>query len=188
MTPLSHTYIDHLLQSLTQHSPGNMARIIHSMTPVTQANCVDTSARFQSYAQKLQSMIPTTITTTQPPPNAWKRRSPVTMDLMADQFPTLKASKKLRVDPHTVNDNTSATKSTESLILVDLDEIERAQQQIKLELQQKIAQMRQSTEAMQQQLQSNFNTAMQQLELRITQTTTQMIQNLMCRSNRLLKP
>lgn len=66
----------------------------------------------------------------------------------------------------------------ESLTLIDLDKIKKAQQQIKTNLQQEVAQLHQATKAMQQKLQSDFHTTMQQLELRIMQMTMKMIQTL----------
>jgi hypothetical protein len=171
-------YIDQVLLSLAHHHPGDMARIMRDDKPVTRANRVATSTRFQTYAQKLNNMIPTSITTTQPPPTAWKRRNSPTMDLTTDQFPPLDPTKKPRTENSTNHATTSATKSTESLTMIDLDEIEQAQQKIKMDLQMEIAQLRQATDTMQKTLQAEFNSAMQQLEIRVTTSTTQMIQNL----------
>jgi hypothetical protein len=171
------TYIDQVLASLSNHSPDNMQRIMRDGKPVARANRVPTSARFQSYAHTLQSMIPASITTTHPPPNAWKRHPPAIMDLTTDHFPPLDAVKKPRTDTH-ISNGSAATEGTESLTLIDLDEIEKAQQQMKSDLQSEITHLRQASEEMQKKLQADFHNAMQQLELRVTQTTSQMIQDL----------
>jgi hypothetical protein len=173
----STAYINQVLTSLTHHSPDTIMR---DGRPVTRANRVATSECFQTYAHQLQAMIHASIITTHPPPNAWKHHSTSTMmDLTADQFPPLGTNKKPRINNTTSIDTTSSsTESTESLTMVDLDEIEKAQQQIKIDLQDEIALLRQATDKMQQQMQADFNAAMQQLELRVTQTTTQMIQGL----------
>jgi hypothetical protein len=172
-------YIDNVFQHMTTLAPDNMARIMRSTTPVTRANRVATSDRFQSYAKKLATMIPSAITMSTPPVNAWKRRPPTILDLDTDAFPALDASKKPRTSAATTNDNsTSSTDSTESLTMVDLDEITRAQQTMKTDLQQEIEEMRKATAAMQQQLKMEFETAMQQLELRVETNTNRMIQTL----------
>ena len=173
-------YIDNVFQHMTTIAPDNMARIMRSTTPVTRANRVATSERFQSYAKKLATMIPNTITTSTPPVNAWKRRPPTILDLDTDDFPALDASKKARTSATTTTDNSSSssTDATESLTMVDLDELTRAQQTMKTDLQKEIEAMRQATAAMQQQLKMEFETAMQQLELRVETNTNRMIQTL----------
>ena len=173
-------YIDTVFQNMTSLAPDNMARIMRSDTPVTRANRVATSARFQTYAKHLANMIPNTITTLTPPVNAWKRRPPTVLDLDADAFPALDPSKKPRMDTATHHDtsSSSSTDTTESLTMVDLDEITRAQQTMQKDLKKEIEEMRAATLTMQQQLKAEFETAMQQLELRIETNTHTMIQTL----------
>jgi DNA-directed RNA polymerase len=75
------------------------------------------------------------------------------------------------------NDHSSLTDATESLTTIDLDEITRAQQTMKTDLQQEIKAMQQATMVMQQQLKMEFEMAMQQLELCMETNTNWMIQS-----------
>ena len=54
-------FIDYALQHLTTNTPDNMAKIMRAHVPVTRSNRIQTSDRFQSYASKLHSMIPASI-------------------------------------------------------------------------------------------------------------------------------
>jgi hypothetical protein len=169
-------FIDYALQHLTTNCPDNMAKITRSHAPVTRTNRITTSDRFQSYVTKLQSMIPTTINMSAPTENAWKRRPSTAVNLTDDNFPALETPKKQRTDTATTPDTT--TDSTESLTTIDLDEIEKTQNDIKEALHQEIATLREETQRMQTTLQEQFTTAMNNLELRIETSNQKMFQDL----------
>jgi hypothetical protein len=125
-------------------------------------------------------MIPATINFTQPVQNAWKRRIHHTgMNLTDDDFPSLDSSKKPKVtDTSTQQDTLSATATTETFTTIDLDEIERHQNEIKAELQNEIDALRKATEEMRSQLQLSLKQQLEQLEARIERNTQQMISSL----------
>ena len=172
-------FIDYALQHLTNNTPDNMAKIMRAHAPVTRTNRIPTSDRFQSYASKLHSMIPTTISTSVPIVNAWKRRPPTSVNLTDDDFPAMDTPKKQRTnDPAAVPDTATTTDTTESLTTIDLDEIEKAQNELKENLSKEIAAMREETSRMQTTLQEQFTTAMQQLEIRLETNTQRMFNDL----------
>jgi hypothetical protein len=166
-------FIDFALQHLTTNCPDNMAKIMRSQVPVTRANRISTSDRFQTYVTKLQSMIPATISMSVPTENAWKRRPPTTMNLTDADFPSLE--KKQRIDNATVPDTATTTDATESITTIDLDEIEKAQNDMKEALILEIATLREETKRMQTMLQEQFTSAMHQLEIRMETNTQTML-------------
>jgi hypothetical protein len=171
-------FIDYALKHLTTTCPDNMAKIMRSQAPVTRANRISTSDRFQTYVTKLQGMIPSTINTSTPMENVWKRRTPTVVNLTDDHFPALESPKKQRTDPATNHDNATATDTTESLTTLDLDEIEKTQTETKAILRQEIESLREETHRMQAVLQDQFNTAMNNLEIRIEKSNQRMFHDL----------
>jgi hypothetical protein len=171
-------FIDYALTHLTNTCPDNMTKIMRSQAPVTRANRIHTSERFQSYVTKLQGMIPSSIHTSTPTENVWKRRTPTAVNLTDDHFPTLESPKKPRTDPVYPNDNATATDTTESLTMIDLDEIEKHQTEITATLRQELETLRAETQQMQVTLQNQFNTAMNNLEIRIEKSNQTMFHDL----------
>jgi hypothetical protein len=149
-----------------------------SQAPVTHANRITTSDRFQSYVTKLQDMIPTTISTSMPTENIWKCRTPTAVNLTDDHFPALESPKKQRTDPVTNTDTATATDTTESLTTLDMDELERTQTEMKAIFRQEIETLCEETHRMQVELQDQFNTAMNNLEIRIEKSNQTMFHDL----------
>jgi hypothetical protein len=178
--PDAEKFIDMVFHHLQNNTPETLANVTKDNQPIARANRIQTSPRFQTYATKLQGMIPTAINLTKPVHNAWKRRSqPTLMNLTDEEFPPLDPSKKPRIsDSDTHPDSMSATATTETFTTVDLDEIERAQTQIKEELQNEIESLRKATEEMRAQLQQSLTQQLAQLEQRIERNTQQMIASL----------
>ena len=86
-------FIDKALEHMATTTPDNITCITKTDgSSVTRTNQIATLNHFQTYAQALQSMIPTTIITTAPP-NAWKHRNPVTLNYTDTEFPTMEDSK-----------------------------------------------------------------------------------------------
>jgi hypothetical protein len=104
--PDAEKFIDMVFQHLQNNSPENLAKITRDSKPITRANRIHTSPRFQSYANKLQGMIPTTINMIQPVKNAWKRRpQQTTMNLTDEEFPPIDQHKKPCVTDSTNQDH-----------------------------------------------------------------------------------
>jgi hypothetical protein len=123
-------FIDSALQSLNGH-PENHAKVMLADSPITRANRIESSTRFQTYAAKLKGMIPTTINTVTPTGNAWKRRTPTLLNLSDAAFPLLDSPKKQRTGKNTTHDSaTTTTESTTSLTDIDIDAIESKQKDI----------------------------------------------------------
>jgi hypothetical protein len=172
-------FIDHALLHLTNVCPDNMEKITRSkQSTVKRANKITTSDRFQTYVTRLQSMIPTSINTNIPTVNAWKRRPPTSVNLTDDDFPVMDTPKKQRIDTAAAPDTATTTDATESLTTIDMDEIEKAQNDLKEMVTKEIAAMREETRWMQLTLQEQFTTAMQNLELRIETNTQKMFSDL----------
>jgi hypothetical protein len=172
MLPDAEAFIDNALQSLNAH-PGNHANASLVDSPITRANRIASSPRFQSYTAKLKGMIPATIHTAHSSDNAWKRRTPTLMNLSDDNFPPL-------ADPHKkprtsttnqANDSYATnTDTTTSLTDFDFEAHEKKQQAITDALNQQIELIRQETATMQRTMQEKFQeslTAMSNLELRL---------------------
>jgi DNA repair exonuclease SbcCD ATPase subunit len=152
-----------------------MAKVMRDHNPIARANRIITSPHFQSYANTLQGMIPTSINMNNPVHNVWKRRNQTTMNLTDDDFPALEHTKKSRVDDPGTQENSSTTETTETLTTVDLDDIERSQNELKAELRHEIDELRKTTETMKEQLQQSILQQIGQLEQRIERNTQQMI-------------
>jgi hypothetical protein len=176
-------FIDSALQSLNAH-PGNLANASRNLSPITRANRIASSTRFQSYAAKLQGMIPTTIHTDRSFGNAWKRRTPTLINLSEDDFPPLsEPSKKHRTGntPPITDSDTTHTDTTNSLTAFDLEAHDKAQQAVTDALAHQIALIRQETADMQRTMQEKFQdslTAMSNLELRLEQRVQTAISSL----------
>jgi hypothetical protein len=173
---------DQIIAYMMAATPDNIVRITRSdHSSVSRANSVVTSSRFKSYTSTLQTMIPSTITTSPPPPNAWKRRPPVTLNLTDDKYPALNSLKKQRRDANTTMTDHSTnfdTADTPSLTTINLDEIENSQRALRAELQQQIDDLRKATENMQKELHDSFALQMGQLELRIEGNTKRLMNEL----------
>jgi flagellar biosynthesis/type III secretory pathway chaperone len=165
------TFIDMALTSLNSNS-NNCAQVQLFKAPISRTNRINTSERFQDYANKLKNMIPKTIQLpNHPGHNAWKRRPPTTINLTDDAFPPLTAPKKKKTTEPMEPDNTTATGQTDSLTDVDVERIEQRQNEFAATLEK----LRQDNETMQKSLQAQFESAMQALELRIEQRTQQIV-------------
>jgi hypothetical protein len=64
--PDAEKFIDMVFQHSQKNSPENMEKVTKDNKPIARANKIQTSSRFQSYANKLQGMIPSSINLTQP--------------------------------------------------------------------------------------------------------------------------
>jgi hypothetical protein len=171
-------FIDFALKHLTTTCPDSMAKITHSQAPVTRANRISTSDCFQSYVSKLQGMVPSSISLSMPIENVWKCRTPTTVNLTDDHFPALVTSKKPRTDLAAAPDTTTATDTTKSLTMIDMDEIERTQNDMKEILHQEIATLCEETRQMQETLQHQFNNTMTNLEIWLEKNTQTMFHEL----------
>ena len=107
-----------------------------------------------------------------------KGRTPTVVNLTDEHFPTLKSPKKQWTDPVSTNDNATATDTTKSLTMIDLDEIEKHQTKTTAILCQEIKSLRAETHQMQVTLQNQFNTAMKNLEIRIEKRNQTMFHDL----------
>jgi hypothetical protein len=171
------TWFDTNVDHIARTTPDNMVRITRDdSSTVSRTNRVPTSARFQSYAASLQSMVPTTITTTAPLPNAWKRRPPVHLNLTDDTFPPLDPSKKTK---HTETVATEATTAndTPSLLTIDLDEIEEKREELRLEMHKEIANLRQEMAQMRKDMREDFMMQVGKMELRIEKNMKPMMKD-----------
>ena len=87
------SFLDQALENMSTTTPDNISRITkNDGLSVTCTNRITTSARFQSYAQALQNMVPTTITTTTNTPS-WKCGPPAALNYSDDEYPFLMAPK-----------------------------------------------------------------------------------------------
>jgi hypothetical protein len=174
-------FIDSALQSLNGH-PENHAKVMLADSPITRANRIESSTRFQTYAAKLKGMIPTTINTVTPTGNAWKRRTPTLLNLSDAAFPLLDSPKKQRTGKNTTHDSaTTTTESTTSLTDIDIDAIESKQKDITDALAQQIQTLREESATMQRTMQEKFQeslTAMNNLEIRLEQRVQMAITSL----------
>jgi hypothetical protein len=168
------TWFDSSVEQLTNNTPDNMVRITRdTASTVSRANRVLTSSRFQSYAATLQAMIPMTITTTTPPPNAWKRRPPVHVNLTDDTFPALDPNKKTKTTVATETMN--SMDDTPSFTTVDLDEIDAKREALRSEMQQDLEKMRQEMAKTRQEMREEFMLQVGQMELRLEKNMKPMI-------------
>jgi hypothetical protein len=159
------TWFDTNVDHIANATPANMVRITRDDTStVARTNRIATSNRFQTYAASLQSLIPDTITMTTPPPNAWKRRPPANLNLTDDTFPALDSTKKQRTND-TVN--TEATTTTDTLITVDLDDIDEKREALRSEMQKEMTSLRQEMTNIRKELREDFMTQVGKMELRI---------------------
>jgi hypothetical protein len=153
--------IDTALTALNGNT-SNRAKIQLDNAPIARTNRVTTSPRFQEYASKLQQMIPSSIVLPTPTTNAWKRRPPSTMNLTDDSFPPLTTPKKPRKN---------ASAETATITTLDTSETSTGLSTFTDEL----AKIRQENKDMQRQLQAQFHSAMQELELRMEQRTQTLV-------------
>ena len=121
------TCLDQALEHMSVNTPDNMSRITKTEgSSVTRTNRIATSTRFQSYAQALQNMIPTTITTTIAS-NAWKRQPPAALNYNDEEYPTIEGTKKQRVNNTEPTDSTSNPDTAgDTITTIDLDELQSA--------------------------------------------------------------
>ena len=121
------TFIDHALEHMSTTILDNILWITKTVgLSVTHTNCIATSEYFQSYAQALQNMVPTTITTTTNV-NSWKCRPPAVLNYNDDEYPFLHGTKKQRVTDNAPNDNSTQDDTAgETLMAINLDELQSA--------------------------------------------------------------
>jgi hypothetical protein len=133
------------VEQLTKNTLDNIVRITQdTASMVSCTNHVVTSSRFQSYAVTLQAMIPTMITTTIPPPNAWKRhRPPVHVNLTDDTFPALDPNKKTKTSETVTMEPTNSMDDTPSFRMVELDEIDAKREALRSEMRTELDKMKQ---------------------------------------------
>jgi hypothetical protein len=183
LLPDAEAFIDSALQSLNAH-PGNLANASRDSSPITRANRIASSNRFQSYTTKLKNMIPAIIHTDRSLSNAWKRRTPTLLNLSEDAFPPLSdPSKKPRTGTtHPATDSdTTHTDTTNSLTAFELEAHAKAQQAVTDALTQQIELIRQETADLQRTMQDKFQdslNAMSNLELRLEQRVQTAISSL----------
>ena len=173
-------FIDAALKALAD-SPETMEKIMLTNAPITHANRITTSNRFQAYASKLQQLIPTSIDLPVPKENAWKRQTPTSLNLTDDDYPILTQPKKHRKDAATAAETATLADTTDSpsnFSTIDLNEIELCQNTMKADISNELAALRKETEEMRKALKDEFMHAMATLEIQITKSTQAMIQEL----------
>jgi hypothetical protein len=171
-------FIDTALTALNGHST-NRAKVQLDNAPIARTNRITTSHRFQEYAAKLKNMIPTTIEMPVATTNVWKRRPPPTMmNLTDDTFPPLDTPKKQKTTGHTDHDTVTTTDPNDSLTDLDINKLERRQTETTATFTEELAKLRQENETMQQTLQTQFQSAMQALELRMEQRTQSLVSSM----------
>jgi hypothetical protein len=172
------TFIDQALENMSTTTPDNISRITKTDGLfVTRTNRIATSARFQSYAQALQNMVPTTITTTTNTPS-WKRRPPAVLNYSDDEYPFLDGTKKQRrTDTATNDSSTQDDTAGETLTAVDLDELQSAYEAKCDDLRSQIEAQRVMMENMRTELQQSFEQQIKQLELRMESNNMQLFQD-----------
>jgi predicted amino acid-binding ACT domain protein len=163
-------FIDLALASLNNHTT-NRAKVQLDNAPIARTNRIATSNRFQEYAAKLRDMIPTSIDLPIPTNIAWKRRTPTAMNLTDENFPPLATPKKAKTGTNPDQETAIMNDLTDSLADVDLDKIEQRQNELTETFKVEIAVLCQENETMQKTLQTQFQTTMQALEIRIEQCT-----------------
>jgi hypothetical protein len=172
------TFIDMALASLNNNS-NNCAQVQLFKAPIARTNRINTSERFQEYANKLKTMIPKMINLPKHPGhNAWKRRPPTKVNLTDDDFPPLTTPKKTKTLTSMEQDNTTATGQTDSLTDIDVERIEQRQNEMNTTFTAEIEKLQQENETMQKTLQAQFESAMQALELRIEHRTQQIVSSM----------
>jgi hypothetical protein len=154
-------FIDNALTALNKHTE-NRVRVQLDDAPIARTNRINTSNRFQDYANKLKNMIPSTIEMPATPQNAWKRRNPTLINLTDDTFPPLTSKKQ----KSSANDNMTTPTTDTSEASTDLD---------LSSFMDELAKIRQENEDMQQRLQTHFQTAIRDLEIRMEQRTQSMV-------------
>ena len=166
------TFIDQALEHMSTTTPENMLQITKTNgASVTCTNCIATSMRFQSYAQALQNMIPATIITTAPS-NAWKCHPSTVLNYNDAEYPTFDGLKKQHITdtaPTNISNNIDTAGGT--LMMVDLDELQPANESKCEVFQQQIADQRTKMENMHSQIQQMFEKQLQQLELKMETNT-----------------
>jgi flagellar biosynthesis/type III secretory pathway chaperone len=106
--------------------------------------------------------------------NAWKRRPPTIMDLTDDTFPPLETPKKLKHTGIHDQETTTTTDPNESWMDLDIDKLEQRQNELTATLEK----LRQKNETMQHTLQTQFQSAMQALELQMEQRTQSLVSSM----------
>ena len=119
-------------------------------------------------------MIPTTITTTTPPPNAWKRPPPVHLNLTDDTFPALESTKKPKTSETVATEPTSMDDAP-SFMTVDLDDIDAKREALRSEMQKELEKMRQEMAKTRQEMREEFMLQVGQMELRLEKNMKPMI-------------
>ena len=172
------TFIDKALEHMAATTPDNISRITKmDGSSVTRTNRINTSNRFQSYAQALQNMIPDTIITTTPP-NAWKRRNNAVLNYNDNDFPIIEDNKRHRVNETTTTDqSTHADTAGDTLTVVDLEELQSAYESKCDALQQQIEDQQKAMDNMRDQLTRQFEQQMKQLELKMDSQSTQLFKD-----------
>jgi hypothetical protein len=169
-------WFDSSVEQLTNNTPDNIVRITHdAASMVSHTNRIVTSSHFQSYAATLQVMIPMTITMTTPPPNAWKCRPPVHVNLTDDSFPALDPNKKTKTTETVTTEPMNSMDDTPSFTMVDLDEIDAKCEALRSEMQVELEKMRQEMSQMQQKMREDFILQVSQLELCLEKNMKPMI-------------
>jgi hypothetical protein len=168
-------WFDASVEQIASDTPDNMVRITRdASSTVSRTNRIATSTRFQTYAATLQAMIPTTITMTTPPPNAWKRSPPVHLNLTDDTFPTLEPTKKPKTSDTVATEPTNMD-DTPSFTTVDLDDIDAKREALRSEMQQELEKMRQEMAKTRQEMREEFMLQVGQMELRLEKNMKPMI-------------
>jgi hypothetical protein len=168
-------FIDMALASLNRDSKVQLFK-----APIARTNRINTSERFQDYANKLKNMTPKTIDLPKHPShNAWKCRPPTKVNRMDEDFPPRTTPKKTKISDSTEQDNTTSTGQTNLLMDVDVERIKQRQNKLATTLTANLEKPRQENETMQKTLQAQFESAaMQALELHIKQWTQQIVSSM----------
>jgi hypothetical protein len=160
------SFIDTALQALNGNST-NRIKVQLDDAPLARTNRVTTSPHFQEYAAKLKNMVPSTIELPTNNVNAWKRRPPTTMNLTDDTFPPLTTPKKQKqtnlADHATLTTTDTSETSSDNDLSSFTDEI---------------AKIRRENEEMQRNLQAQFQSAIQELELCMEQRTQNIVSSM----------
>jgi hypothetical protein len=168
-------WFDSSVEQIASGTPDNMVRITRdASSTVSRTNRIATSIRFQSYTATLQAMLPQTITTTTPPPNAWKRPPPVHLNLTDDTFPALESTKKPKTSETVATDLTSMDE-TPPFTTVDLDDIDAKREALRSEMHTELEKMRQEMAKTRQEMREEFMLQVGQMELRLEKNMKPMI-------------
>jgi hypothetical protein len=155
--------IDAALTALNGHA-NNRTKVQLDDAPIARTNRIATSSRFQDYANKLKNMIPASIELPSAPPNAWKRRTPTTINLTDETFPPLTPSKKMKQNGQQDHATSATTDTSYTSSDVDLSTFTD-----------ELAKIRKENEEMQKTLQAQLQSALQELELRMEQRTQSIV-------------